>query len=196
MYIDLRIIFDNKRIYDLIVLVDSYDTWKWQNEIDDTPLYVNEYFLRFKTLTEFYTKIFLTNIEISSIKSVGKKISQIKKDICKNIKHSIVTINQQKFIIINDKASIYHIDNVLNKVNFDNRRLILENENYSQTMAIIFYQSIDFVNNKINLSVRQIYDNFDCSNFVKIISNNNGGGHSAAAGCQLSINEFINLIEK
>jgi hypothetical protein len=182
--------FDNYLFSNLLELVDSYDTWKWQNNKtkNNFALYLNEFFFLHKNVEDYYNIVFDANYDSQKILRKGKEISEIRKDLSKNIKHLFVTINRQRFVIINDKASIYHIDNIKDRYN------TIDNKEYVASNAVIFYQSIDFIDNKINLSIRSLNDNFDCNYFVKSISPNNGGGHKGSAGCQLSINGFYNLI--
>lgn len=180
---NLRKFIDTTFYYELIKLVDQYDTWKWQNNenaINWNALYVNEFFLNYKTIDEFY-QICFGNIKLSNIIDKGETISEIKSQIAKNTKHFLATINNYQMCIINDKASIYHINNVKSL--------------YPDVVGIIFYKDLNLLFSTINLSVRQIDKTFDCNEFVKSISTN-GGGHQGAAGCQIMIGNFLNLINK
>jgi len=202
---ELKTKIDTEFYFSLIQLVDQYDTWKWQNNENNicwNALYVNEFFLNFKTIEDFYNVCFCFDFNIRYILKHGESISNFKKYESLNKKHYIKVINGETVCIINDKASIYHINNVKDKI-----KLSLENEKltheffdkkldeYRFISCIIFYHDIDFGNDipMINLSVRQIDENFDCNNFVKSFTEN-GGGHRGAAGCRIEMNKFLKLI--
>lgn len=202
---ELKTKIDTNFYFDLIQLVDQYDTWKWQdneNNICWNALYVNEFFLNFKTIEDFYNVCFCFDFNIPYILKHGKRISEFKNNESLNKKHYIKVINGETICIINDKASIYHINNVKDKI-----KLSLENEKltheffdkkldeYRFVSCIIFYHDIDFGNDipMINLSVRQIEENFDCNNFVKGFFGI-GGGHRGSAGCRIELNKFLKLI--
>lgn len=198
--------FETYEFLDLVSLVDSYDTWKWKTNYE-SPYYlalaVNEYFLQFKTVQEYYKIIFAEDFNIKNVINIGLEIINFKIKQAKLNKHLICNIYDVTVCIVNNIANIYDIDIITEKQKLGfNQELSGKNHNaelevYSKVKCILFYNNIDFINDKINLSLRALgnKNNFDCNKFVKRITNNNGGGHFAASGGSMLLSEFNKLIE-
>ena len=199
----------------LINIVDSYDTWKWKNQEPNylDALALNEYFLQWKPDSMEATiecqKLF-KSINPMKFKDIGYNMINFKKIFAENQKHLLIELEYDtpfnsdgitRFVIINDKANTYSIDKVVSKIMEASVQPLSgeehnhELERYINTKAIIFYNNIDFVENRINISVRHIDKNFDSSKFVKWLCNNEGGGHFGAAGGSLKLDKFTNLIQ-
>lgn len=196
---------DTNYLFDIVKLVDSYDTWKWKNNEKQNydALALNEYFLQHKDVKSYYEILFNQNFDISLMLTYGWTMIKINMRLASERKHFFFNwkYKNQNFIIINSKANVYDID-VVNEIKTEalNQELgqILnpELEQYSNIKAILFYNNIDFSSNKINFGVRQIDKEFDCNDFIKEFTNGNGGGHQAASGGQMCLTDFIKLTTK
>lgn len=184
---------------DYINLVDSYDTWKWKNEFPNEPkaLALNEFINQYdlKSITTIYKiREMLINLSVEqfnyyleigfNIINFKKKQSLLEKFQTKEINYKN---NQITVVIINNHANSYSIDNI-------NEYNKTKDDNPNNIKCIIFYNNIDFTNLVLNISTRQIDKMFDCNQFVKWLTDGNGGGHIAASGGSLSLNNFITKI--
>ncbi len=207
-------IFDINQINNIesiLYLVDEYDTWKWKNSNNIDALALNEFFnyhnlnlsLAINLLDNTRNNDDLITLDIDAIINFGKSIINFKQNIALFEEHLIIELfeSKQKFVIINNKANTYSIDYVKSKIDsalnqplsgiFHNSEL----EKYIGVKAIIFYNNINFINDKINLSVRGVNSNFDCCEFIKFLTNNNGGGHYSAAGGSMELSKLQMLIK-
>jgi oligoribonuclease NrnB/cAMP/cGMP phosphodiesterase (DHH superfamily) len=184
--------FITKSISYLIDLVDSYDLWKWKNETPNNidALALNEYFLQWDYETVIYEKIcecILFNYTkkqiLENVLHKGHRMIEFKTLESFKEKHILLDLYDIKFVVVNAKANVYSIDNILSKFG----------DEYS---FALFYKNMDFVNGVVNISLRSINNDFDCNAFVKKITDNNGGGHKSASGGQMKISKFIDLLTK
>jgi len=214
---DINLLLNTKNNNNLLKIVDLYDTWKWKNNQKEPileALYLNEYICQYKSddiilgISILLEKSPEHNLNI--ILGKGKLISEYKKLLSEKQKHLLIKFeesenspkNNEYFILINDKANSYSIEKIENikfkaicqPLSGPNHDTNLEK--YISVVAIIFYNDMDIPNNKMNISVRGIFKQFDCNLFVKWLTNNNGGGHFSAAGGSLTYNQFFNLIDK
>lgn len=207
--------FKQSNIISLINIVDSYDTWKWKNQEPNylDALALNEYFLQWKpdSLDAYLNCLEVINAGSPRIfLNRGHDLIEFKRLVVENQKHLLIELEYDtpfnsdgmtRFVIINDKANTYSIDKVVSKIMEASAQPLSGEEHnpelecYINTKAIIFYNNIDFVENRINISVRHIDKNFDSSKFVKWLTNGNGGGHFGAAGGSLKLDKFTNLIQ-
>lgn len=194
---ELKYILHEKEFKKLLHNVDSYDTWKWKNveseeNINWFALAINEYFLQFKDVNDYYYAIFEETYRFMTFVNKGMDIINFKQNQSKMNKHLICdNIHMNKVCIINAKANTYDVENVNEKINSE------DFPEYQNIKCILFYQSLDFINDKINISLRTLNQEskFDCNKFIKLITSGNGGGHQAASGGQMSIMDFVNLVQ-
>jgi hypothetical protein len=203
-------IFGNKKLDLIIDLVDSYDTWKWKNDDHGlNALAINEFLIQLdykkEDLTLEYVYQLFSNFGTDFFRNMLSKGHEIIKEKEKQAlkqQHFIVDIFGEKVCIINEKANTYSIDYVkslsdkalnqeLSGPNFNP-----EIEKYFDIKCILFYNNIDWIKQSINFSLRQVKDGFDCNSFAKEIANGNAGGHLAASGGSLSLNNFTKIINQ
>lgn len=200
----LKEIIDTPQLFDIVKLVDSYDTWKWKKNEEKQnydALALNEYFLQYNKVENYSEILFNKNIDISLMLTYGWQMIKLNSRFASERKHLFFNYKNENFVIINTKANVYDIDIITGKkiqaLNQElNQVLNPEYEKYSNIDAILFYNNIDFLSDKINFSVRQINKDFDCNSFIKELTNGNGGGHSAASGGQMNITDFLKLTTK
>ena len=203
-------IFGNKKLDLIIDLVDSYDTWKWKNDDHGlNALAINEFLIQLdykkEDLTLEYVYQLFSNFGTDFFRTMldkGHEIIKVKEKQALKQQHFIVDIFGEKVCIINEKANTYSIDYVkslsdkalnqeLSGPNFNP-----EIEKYFDIKCILFYNNIDWIKQSINFSLRQVKDGFDCNSFAKEIANGNAGGHLAASGGSLSLNNFTKIINQ
>ena len=88
-------------------------------------------------------------------------------------------------IEIYDKPYILIIDDVPTYINQQYFK-----EKY-KIIAGLLYAKFDLEKNVVKLSLRQGFDNnLDCNELIKLITDGNGGGHFAASGGAMSLNNW------
>ncbi len=138
----------------------------------------------FEYILKYLFNTYLVNPNyINSIIEKGKKIYDDKISIM-DLKSNYHLVNDKFIIIYGDFPEFVLQEYLKNKfIDFNIEALI--------------FLKFKFDENQISLSIRQCHNRkFDCINFVKYLTNNNGGGHFAASGGSVEYNEHNNLLQR
>lgn len=196
------IIFNYKYIIDIVT---EYDTWAWYPKKYQpkskgyNPLYLNEGFMMTykNTPVDQITTLDSTNLIDKGIIICDYLENQVPKR--ENIRiYEFPQLethlnNPVKIAFVNQKVNFFITENFI-----ELHSELEVPELYVPDLCVpdvVFYYTLDLVNNRITFSIRTINNMVNCSTLAKKISNGNGGGHFGAAGGSMSLEEFNQLLK-
>lgn len=195
--IEIQKAFNNEHINKFVDNVSTYDTWKWYESKDEKiPLALNEAFMQTwksevnEDLLMMVKKFFVLSDHgytfspyiFNTLLHTGYDIVDYKQNESFSTKHELVTFFDKKLAIINNRANFYDSENI--------------KELYPNGDVVgVLYCNPEYVFDSIKLSIRIIDDKTDGNELMKLITENNGGGHKFAAGGKTKLTRFLYLIE-
>lgn len=199
-------IVDNKQKHDellgvqkIMYYISEYDVWNFDEP--NYPKYLVDQILCFQfTISKFIHKYISENkyqeclIELNKLffdisqEDKDQNLSSIIKQGYNIIKDEIELLEKKHnhyLIEIYDKPYILIIDDVPTYINQQYFK-----EKY-KIIAGLLYAKFDLEKNVVKLSLCQGFDNnIDCNELIKLITDGNGGGHFAASGGAMSLNNW------
>lgn len=174
-----------------VELVDAWDTWKFVNMAgqERVILAFNETFMLTKTVAEFYSMMMdKSYVEIINrgMVIIDYTIRQVIPRMFKNSMISNTSIDgieehtNLPVLLVQGKPS-YYAEQFINETFRDKRYVVL-------------YYGMNFVEGTVGISLRNtVKGTFDCAKLARSFDPN-GGGHADAAGCTMTLSEFMPLI--
>ena len=181
--------------FQLVDIISRYDTWEWRNNTCDeyeNENYLNVIFKNFKYKINFVSHMLKrteAHIGVNSYKELYHGFSDVIDEYKESLKLAIEDFNEYKRVIrfnghivaIGMCISPY-MSEAINSFLVDN--------------PDIDYAIILNAKHRV-ISLRSTKNYIDCGAIAKKLSfDGKGGGHKASAGATLSIDDFMNLLEK